>query len=178
MRTNWRNTGKLFEREIEGVLVQYRAKRFLDLRKTEPATRFIEGQVLHLRNDWLDYAGSWTERGGRCVVMECKSTTPEQHLEGMEREPRLPLGSGGLTDRQRLAMLRWTDAGACAFLLWRHGTRTLFVPWPVIYTVDRRMDRRHLLWSDGREVKQGMGFVTCDFLEAMRTCWPGKASAI
>lgn len=179
MRTNFTNTGKAFEKEIEGVLVQYQAKNLLRMKKVDPPLRYIGGRVLHLANPFLDFIGSWTERGGRMVVMECKSTRPKTgaQLPFMEvlAEARLPLGDGGLTDRQRDSLGRWHDAGAAAFVLWRHGNReTALIPWPVIWTVDRRMDRRHLLWGDGVPVQAGTGFVTVDFLAAMRRVFHGE----
>ena len=174
MRTNHFNTGKAFEAEIERVLIQYQASGILRMKKVDPPLRYIgPGKVLHLANPFVDFVGCWTERGGRMVVMECKSTKRKmQGIEldiGIQREPRLPLGDDGLTDRQVDALRHWSAAGAVAFVLWRHGdTDTMLLPWPAIRAVAAAGQRRHLLWSDGHLVRRGLGFVTVDFVAEMR----------
>jgi len=186
MRTNRFNTGKPFESEIERVLIQYQSAGILRMKKVDPPLRYIgPGKVLHLANPFVDFVGCWTERGGRMIAMECKSTKrkpkpnretfaePRLPLGEVFAEPRLPLGDGGLTERQVDALRHWSAAGAVAFLLWRHGDAdTALIPWPAIRAVVAAGQRRHLLWSDGVLVRRGLGFVTVDFVAEMRKVFP------
>lgn len=160
MRTNRNNTGKAWEKTIEIIGIQYASQRLMRFRKIDPPLRYIGGRVLHLANPWLDYGGCWTERQGRMVVFEAKST----------KEPRLPLGSGGLTTNQMANMHLWTNAGAVVFLLWEcHGRCAL---WNYQMIVEQGKEWKHLKHENGLPVGQGMGHVIFDFRQVMLKLWP------
>ncbi len=107
--------GRGFEQQVENSAAHYERQQILLLRKVEPPTRVVGGgaarKVIFLDNPFLDFVGSWTERGGRMIVLEAKET----------HEPRLSYG-GGLTERQLEAMHRWWQVGAAVGLVWNWQT--------------------------------------------------------
>jgi hypothetical protein len=113
--------------------------------------------VIFLPNPHLDWVGAWTERYGRALMMETKSTS----------EPRLGLGSK-LTTTQIEWLLRWHHAGAAVGVCWEfvgHGVG--FIP---VGQIDQTLKtgRKHLKWEEVRPVKQGMGFILYDFVPYLR----------
>jgi len=163
MRTNRFNTGKAFEKLIEAIAVQYASKKLLRLRKVDPPVRYAGGRMIPMENPFTDYVGVWTERDGRAVFIEAKST----------RDPVLPLSH--LTDKQVAAMHAWRVAGAAVLLLWECGGVVRFWTEPMIS--DQTIHKRHLKFNDGFIVPTGMGWVTHDFLESMREIWTQRAHA-
>jgi len=114
MRTNQNNDGRDFQAEIQRSANEYLYRGWMRLRKVDPPSRVIGGgagrRVIFLENPWLDFAGVWTERHGRAVFIEAKSTT----------EPKLAVDrDGGVTEKQADAIIHWRIAGAVAFVLWR-----------------------------------------------------------
>src|SRR3990167_4399727 len=117
MRSNRANDGRAFQALLEKIFFQYQTEGWMRIKKVDPPTRIVGGKIMFMANPWLDYCGSWTESGGRMIVIEAKST----------KEPRLPIGHGGLTDRQREALRHWRLAGAVACVLWEYaGSVRLF----------------------------------------------------
>lgn len=112
-----KNRGKQFEKDLEEVFTFYEHRRLLVLRKVDPPTQFIgPGKIIYKANPFLDFVGSWTERGGRMLVIEAKHTD----------NPKLDISSGaGITTDQMHSLRRWHHAGAVAAVLWR------FEPKPV-----------------------------------------------
>ncbi len=163
IRTNHLNTGKAFERELEITFAAYETQKLATLRKVDPPTRSIGGgsspkRVFHLPNPFLDFVGTWTERGGRALFLEAKST----------QDPRLPLGrSGGITEKQVENLLMWARAGAVSCLIWHVAgeTRVLGagnVGWAV------EQGKKSLVPADGGLVTRGMGSVLWDVLAVLR----------
>jgi hypothetical protein len=78
-RTNWRNDGRGFQKEIEQTCGAYQNRRAATLRKVDPPTRVIgtaaARRVIFRPNPFLDFAGSWTARHGRAIFVEAKSTS-------------------------------------------------------------------------------------------------------
>ena len=103
------NRGMPFEELVERVCTSYERRGIMRLRKVDPPTFMINGQWVRKTSPFLDYVGTWTERGGRAIFLECKST----------RGGKLPMFSkGGLTDEQYKALQAWHQAGAVSCLLW------------------------------------------------------------
>jgi penicillin-binding protein-related factor A (putative recombinase) len=167
MRTNRANTGKAFEDQVKACLTAYSAKGLLRCCKVEPATRIVGGgfnrKVIFLHNDWADFAGVWTENGGRMVVIEAKSTS----------RPRLALGTGGITDTQIQSMASWHGAGAVVFALWEYRGQCRLITMPDITQALKIDKAKSLTWgpSTGQLVPIGMGYVLFDFLSVMRKLW-------
>lgn len=169
-----KNQGTWLEAEIKKILEVYRDKGLLDMSKVDPPTRVIwvpaakrkPGQaaqtVMQLPNPFLDYVGSWTERAGRAVFLEAKSTA----------EPRLPLmNDSGLKQRQIESLLRWRRAGGAVGVLWACCGAIRFVPL-VAVEAQLRGGVKHIKWEHAMELKRGFGWVTWDFLEALRAYHP------
>ena len=109
-RTNAHNDGRDFQTEILTAAEEYRFRGFMRLRKADPPMRLAGGRVIMLENPWLDFGGAWTERGGRALFIEAKSTST----------PVLPFDrDGGITEKQMDEISNWRLAGAVAFVLWR-----------------------------------------------------------
>jgi len=164
MRTNRFNDGRPFQTLIESILKQYQSAGSLRVKKVEPPTRIIGGgkfarKVIHLANPYLDYLGCWSDRGGRMVTFEAKST----------REPRLPLWTNGVTENQIVALRLWEKAGAVTFVLWEHaGEVRLFRNHEIDATLAQR---RHLKLEDGIFVPAGTKWIVHDFLQVMEDLW-------
>lgn len=129
------------------------------IKKVEQPIRIFGGRTIHLENPFLDFVGVWTERIGRAVFFEAKSTLKD----------RLPLGNNGLSDKQLDSLHRWRVAGAVAFLLWEHRGECRF--WKEQMIVDQSKEWRHLKFENGEPVPRGIGFVTHDFRVNMIRHW-------
>lgn len=157
VRTNLRNDGRGFQKEIETTCGAYQSRRTATIRKVDPPTRVVgtgaARRVIFVANPWLDFAGSWTSKGGRAIFFEAKSTATH----------RLKLGDGGLTETQVAALETWRHANAAAFVLWQWSGRVaLFTPAAVLAAISR--GDRSLVHEDGRQVPRGIGSVVWDFL--------------
>lgn len=167
--TNRFNTGKGFEGMVETILLQYQCRGLLRVKKVDPPTRVVGSgafrKVIFLANPFLDFAGTWTERGGRAVFFECKSTT----------EQRLAVGSSsGVTQDQCDALCHWQNAGAVTFVLWEvKPLGKVFFATPVMLAAAlEKSGRKSITPADCEPVPQGVGHVFFDFLKLMHKHWP------
>lgn len=158
------NQGKSFENEIETIARHYAERQLLRVQKCEPPCRVIgwgpNRKVIFLPNPFLDFNGSWTERGGRAVHFEAKMT----------EKPRLDIGheSGGFTRKQFDAMEEWYCANAVTFLLWQMDGKVKFVTYEDICRLTED-GSKSIRWEDaGPDVPAGRGFIFYDFLAVMR----------
>lgn len=142
------------------------------MKRTAPPVRIMGGKagrnVLFLGNPWLDYAGVWTERDGRMMVFEAKSTSGD----------RLPfLSDSGLTERQMEAGHHWDAAGAVVFLLWQSPGQVRLIPWKHItfaaraWNMTPKRGTKSFNLDAGRPVPQGKGYRLVDFLAVVRELW-------
>ncbi len=174
-RTNARNDGREFQRELEQTAGVYHSMRVAVFKKVDPPVRVIwiddkanpgkkRQHVIFQQNPWLDYAGSWSARHGRALIFEAKAISKH----------RLKLGDGGLTDTQRTAVKSWRLAGAATCLLWKFGGRVrLFTP-EMIIAAEARGDRS-LLFETGLPVEHGEGQLIWDFLPVLASAlWPAE----
>lgn len=173
MRTNAFNTGKRFENMVSASAAHYQAEGLLRIKKVEPPTRIVGGgqarRVIFMENPFLDWVGAWTERRGRAVFIECKSTG----------EGKLPFDGNGVTTLQLDAMRNWSNAGAVAFVLWEWKDRIKVVP-VSIFKAARDAVRigqgfKHLKWDEVSDDLLATVYATkipVDFLPAMRKVWP------
>jgi hypothetical protein len=154
---NWKNTGQEFEHELELTFAGYHNLRRATVRKVSPPTRtFGGGKIVYLPNPFLDYIGSWTERNGRALIVEAKSTL----------EPRLKFGPGGLTDTQLGSFRVWSAAQAECCLIWRAGrTVWVFTAAEILRAVES--GKRSIAAKDGHPVPPGQGLILWDFLTVL-----------
>ncbi len=148
------NRGREFEKEILEVAKRYEADRSMTLRKVDPPTRFIRGKIVMMANPFLDFCGSWTERGGRAVFLEAKRTDTD----------RLKLCcAGGLTEKQLQSLRRWRSAGAVTGIIWRSKSGDFFIN---MGEVESALAEGVLHIKSG---EYGCSIVELDFLQAMKT---------
>ena len=156
---------------METVCAQYQSRGLMRLKKVDPPVKVLGGgaarKVIFLENPWTDYAGCWSEAGGRAVFAECKST----------QEPRLTIQhSGGLTTNQLENLLLWEAAGAFCFVLWECREAVYYISMQAIRK-KIMSGVRHFKPIDVAHVQQGQGFILFDFLENMR-CERALAASI
>ncbi len=167
-RTNAKNDGKSFQREIEITAGAYQNRRKLVLRKVDPPARIFgrtqaERRVVFLSNPFLDFLGCWEERQGRALFVECKSTATH----------RLPFKrSGGLTEEQLSTIKTWRLARAAVCVLWRwNGRVTLWTPEMLVAA--EAAGAKSLVFADGKPVGAGEGKILWDFLPVLAAAlWP------
>jgi hypothetical protein len=165
MRTNRSNDGRAFQKEIEITCGGYQSLRKATIRKVDPPTRLIGGgekrRVMFLANPFLDFCGSWTERHGRALFFEAKSTATH----------RLRLGDGGLTYTQQDVLRNWRHACAATFVLWQWSGRCC-VFLPEMIPNDGGVTKS-LMFENGLPVPRGVGSIIWDFLPVVAAkLWP------
>lgn len=161
-----KNTGKWLQDEIDAIAKDYQRRGILTLKKVDPPTRVIPGprpKVIMLENPFLDFIGTWTERQGRCLVLEAKST----------EEPKLTIcNSGGLSERQWNALHAWETAGAVTGVLWGYREAEIrFVPMAAL-RAQWRSEAKHIKWENATPIPRGTGFCTWDFAAVLRQYFP------
>jgi penicillin-binding protein-related factor A (putative recombinase) len=169
-RSNWANDGRAFQEEIELTCGAYNLAGIATIKKVDPPTRIVgskeDRRVIFLPNPFLDYVGAWTARHSRAIFFEAKSTS----------EPRLKLGSGGLTDSQINALGSWRLAAAATFVLWQHAGEVRLFTVEAIRWATSRGDRS-LAFANGAPVRQGSATIIWDFLPvAAAQFWPAQAN--
>lgn len=157
-------TGKDFEKNLEDVFAAYKRRGIAKIEKVDPPVRVIGGgkfrKIIFLENPWLDYAGTWTEFGGRQLIIEAKSTQDER-LPIVEKE-------GGVTLKQIDDLLDWHRHGAAVGIVW-HKAKEVKVITPATLAAVRSMGLKAFQWRHlGPVVPRGEGFILWDVLGAIR----------
>lgn len=158
-------TGKGLEGRIEVAAGVYSNRRVCYLKKVDPPTKtIIQGgkpQTILLENPFLDFVGVWTERAGRLIVLEAKTTS----------EARLPMVTGGLTQKQIDALRAWHNAGAAVGVIWEFNLNWGWVSLPLIQKT-LSGGRKSVPWEDAEIISQGE-CVLIDFMRNLRRDYPG-----
>lgn len=150
------NTGKDFEKLLEAVFQGYENQGIARIRKVDPPVGIARGKMFLKKNPWLDYAGTWTELGGRSLHLEAKST----------EEPRLELGEGGLTTRQIECLTDWHRYGAAIGVVWHHrGDVKVITAATLLSAV--QMGLKSLKWQHLPGTPKGTGWIIWDVLAAV-----------
>lgn len=154
------NTGKDFEKLLEAVFQGYETRGIARIQKVDPPVRIVgpfgRKRVIFLENPWLDYAGSWTEAGGRMLIIEAKST----------EEPSLELGDGGITKRQTDELTKWDRYGALTGIVWHHRGDVRVITAATL-RVALAMGLKSFKWQHLPPVPKGEGWVLWDVLGAL-----------
>lgn len=149
------------EADIDGASRIYEKRGVLSLSKVAPPTLTTGRGIIHLSNPFLDYIGAWTERGGRMLHIEVKST----------KEPRLRInGSPGLTDGQMIAFRRWHLSGSACGLVWMANGLPRWVSMAHLFEAHARGDKS-IHADDARRITQGVGLLY-DFAACLREDYP------
>lgn len=161
-KSNAKNDGRRFEDLFARVADQYHFRKLMRLEKVGPPVRFAgPGRIIFLENPFPDWTGTWTERGGRTVMLETKSTADD----------KLPISDSKLTDTQISWLEKWHYAGAVTGVIWESNFRVGFLPIGRIIQV-WQSGRRHFKFEEADPVPQGNGFVLFDFIENIRRWYP------
>lgn len=160
LRPNRSNTGKPFEHLILEALERYDVLGVMRARKVDPPVAMKDGKIILRRNPFLDFVGAWTERGGRALFFEAKSTT----------DPYLPVNAaGGISPGQCQAIREWSRAGAVVFVLWQYRRQVALLPFTTVMAAELGGD--HFKWPAGIAVPEH-GFGYPDFIEVLRQIIP------
>lgn len=158
-----KNTGKDLENRIVKISKIYHSQERALLYKCDPPSRTfnVNGKTFTtlLKNPFPDFVGSWTEKEGRSILIEAKST---QH-------PRLPImcKSGGLTVDQVEHLKQWHDSGAAVGIVWEHDLKWKFIGIKQVQATllmkRGNQPRKSIRWDEAQEIpKNGMNYI--DFL--------------
>ena len=159
-----RSAGEAHEAEIELICGQYRKQKRAKIHKVDPPIRIVRRgkQAIGIPqpSPFVDWLGCWTERGGRLIHIESKST----------REPRLPLlTKEGLKGSQYDNLIAWHRAGAIVGVLWGHAGGMKLISLPTIaHAIES--EQKSLKWRHHRSCRRGTGLVTWDFLTDLDDC--------
>lgn len=172
-RTNRKNDGREFQKEIEQTAGVYNSRRVATLKKVDTPVRIIwppnrftgkpEQRIIQLPNPHLDYVGCWTARGARMLAIEAKSTSV--HLLAFNRE------DGGFKATQWAAMKSWRWSGAACALVWKFNDRVML--WtPEMLMKEQAAGAKSLKHENGVPVSVGLGSLRWDFLGTLeRKLW-------
>lgn len=144
----------------------YFNQKILRLTKVEPPIKVARNHpqgFIWLANPYPDWTGAWTERGGRSLMIETKSTM----------EPQLHIGaSTNLSVKQICALGQWHAAGAAVGVVWCYsGHGSVFLPIKLIDEICMS-GRKHIKFAEGDKIEQGKGFVLVDFVANLRRWYP------
>jgi hypothetical protein len=159
--------GSAFESLVTQVFDAYEAQGLARVRKVDPPTRVVyrgnRPMVIQLTNPFLDFIGPWTERQGRMIMIEAKSSD----------KPRLPFDTtgDGISVEQLANMRSWAAHGAVTGALWQHAGSVRYVTLQMI-DCHAREGRRSIPWAEAFPVPKGMGFVVFDILAVLRALHP------
>lgn len=162
-KKNASNDGRRFEELFESVVTQYNYKRVLKLAKVDPPTRVVgPGRIIFLANPFSDYVGSWSERQGRAIFIEVKSTM----------EDTLPIREDScLKNKQIDDLIMWHGVGAAVGVVWESNFRAGFLPIGLIDSI-RRSGRKHIRFDEADPIPQGVGLILFDFVVNLRRWYP------
>jgi hypothetical protein len=156
-----KNGGTEFENILETQHEAYLAQGRAKLEKISQPIKVFgprgHQKIVHLDNPFLDFSGSWIERGGRNLHIEAKVTG----------EPRLPIYSEiGLKVKQMNALHAWHKAGAAVGVLWFHeGTARLLTITQI--EAARAEGRGSVRWERAYPLRQTTPLVFWDYLLAL-----------
>lgn len=164
------NQGQWLEKLLKAIVAGYEQRGIMTLKKVDPPTILIHGQWVRTPSPFLDFVGSWTERGGRAVFLECKTT----------RDGKLGLlDQGGITQNQYDALLDWHYAGAVSCVLWAAGSRIALVTASQLESHierAREMKTPRRLSFDELEAKFSISEIY-NFVTALRAIYDNEPSA-
>ena len=167
-----KNTGTTFEDHVAICCDVYRAQGRADITKVTPPSRCLfigpgRQKTILLENPYLDFVGTWTERGGRAIHLEAKTT----------QAARLPVGNDAGVNAEQLANLdRWHRAGAAVGVLWEHGSEVRFVSLTALQHAREVEERVSVRWEKAYQIPPGEGFLSFDFLAVLSKLYACAAS--
>jgi penicillin-binding protein-related factor A (putative recombinase) len=168
MRSNVKNTGLSFQKEIETTGKGYqKSEEGILFHKVDFPLRIVgtkeNRKFIPQRNPFLDYSGVvWIGDRGYRLDFEAKST----------KTNRLPIGrSGGITATQVEAIREWGNAGSVVFVLWKVMPEDkVGLVWGKELVAMVEDGLVSIKFSDPNvcPIERGKGFVLWDFLKEIR----------
>lgn len=155
--------GKWLETLVEQMGAQYNRTGRARWVKVDPPTRNLGKRVINLPNPFLDFIGSWTERDGRHIQLECKST----------KERRLSINRhGGVTEKQFEALNSWEKSGAAVGIIWGFENKIRFVTMALAHAVLSE-GKASIRWEMAYKIPPGEGILTPgDILKILGKVYP------
>lgn len=159
------NDGKGLEGRILWAAQTYLFRGQLTLDKVDAPTKVVGKRgalrVIMLESQWVDFAGAWTERGGRMVIIEAKSTASDSVACGKD---------GGITKRQWEALQYWHAAGAAVGVI-IETPGPLYWWWTVPMITESQKQKRMIKAAEGQPVISADG-VLVDFRRNLWRSFP------
>lgn len=160
------NQGRALQGEIDRIANAYRTVGIAKLHKVDPPCRVVgfgaARKVIFMPNPFVDYVGTWTQRGGRSLALEAKSTA----------EPKLPIRQqSGVTEKQFEALSEWEQHGAAVGILWGYKNEIRFVPMAAA-RAQLAAGVKHVKWDTATVIPRGLGLVTFDFIKVIAAYFP------
>lgn len=160
--------GKWLESEIASLSKLYRRDKICDIEKVDPPTRMInkggKAITINLANPFLDFIGTWTERGGRTIILEAKESV----------HPRLPVGverGDGVSATQMGLLTRWERSGAAVGILWSRGGKIRFVSMAQAAAA-LSTGRKSVQWREAYKTPPIGGHPSGGFMAVMAAVYP------
>lgn len=160
-----KTTGTAFEARVREVCQTYLAQGRAKLEKVDPPTVKTSFRVIYKDNPFLDFVGSWIERGSRIIHIEAKSNSKR----------RLPISTqkDGVSTEQIANLIAWENAGAAVGILWEHNGEVRFVTLAQMAAA-KAEDDKSVAWEMAYRIPSGPG-VDFDFLAVLHVLYPCNA---
>lgn len=164
------NQGRWLQDEITRICEHYAQRNTARIKKVDPPSRITgtgaKRRTIYMLNPFVDFIGAWTQRAGRAIAIEAKSTA----------EPSLPIcQDGGITKNQWDLLNEWRRAGAAVGVLWGYRTEIRFVPFEALRAqLNATPPVKHVKWEHATPIPQGLGFCSFDFLVTLGEYHPQK----
>lgn len=157
-----KTSGTAFEARVKSVCDTYLAQGRAYLEKVDPPTVKTQYRTIYKDNPFLDYVGSWIERGSRIVHIEAKSNL----------KARLPISTDkdGVSVEQIANLIAWEKAGAAVGILWERYGEVRFVTIAQMGAA-RADDMKSVAWERAYPIPTGRG-VEFDFLAVLHVLYP------
>lgn len=168
-----RNPGHAFESQVADICELYERQGLARMKQVSPPTKTLHKPgggsfTINLPSPYLDFLGTWMERAGKTIMVECKATDePTLRVLGRDEKGKDQAGAG-IKASQLDNAFAWERAGAAVAFLWYHNDQVrLLTPKMVVATL-ASSGRKSLQWHEAHKVPQGEGFVLYDFLACLR----------
>lgn len=156
-------TGTTFEARIKAVCDCYLASGRAYFEKVDPPTVKTQYRTIYKDNPFLDFVGSWIERGGQSIHIEAKSNS----------KTALPISADkdGVSVEQIESLEKWQAANAAVGILWEHKGEVRFVTLAMMEDA-KAENIKSVPWARAYRIPKGAGAVEFDFLAILTVLYP------
>lgn len=161
-----KNDGSTFEQILATQHEAYEAQGRARICQVSPPCRVFgtpgRQRVVMLDNPFVDFVGSWLERGGRSIHIEAKVTG--KPILGFNNDT-------GIKVKQLENLQRWEKAGAAVGVLWCHRGEAKLLTLNQILAA-RAEGRGSVQWDRAYTLYQPSDLVFWDYLTALSAIYP------